>query len=156
MKRTVTFFLSYAHEDRDDVERFRKVLGPNLKTSARFEFREWRDQGILPGERWRAEIEEALEQACFGLLLVSPEFLASEFITRNELPPLLDRPMVVPVALQRIPLDGAMDLKGLEERQVFRDAKGRAFDVCRAGPERREFAQILVRQIEALLEKYPC
>ncbi len=138
MRLPVPYFVSYARRDSADVERFRSVLEPLLQSSARFQFGEWSDHHILPGEHWRAEMEQALARSRFGLLLVSPAFLASDFITQRELPPLLAKPMVVPVALQQILFDGTLDLKGLEDRQVFRDSKGRSFDQCRghAGPPR--------------------
>jgi TIR domain len=156
MKQAAPFFLSYARHDLVGVERLRGVLAPLLKTSAAFRFEEWADQQILPGEHWRVEIERALEISRFGLLLVSPEFLASEFITQNELPMLLAKGMVVPVELQRVAFNGTMDLKGLEDRQVFRDSKGRSFDGCRSMPDRRKFAMELFARVVALLEKYPC
>ena len=68
------------------------------------------DNQILPGEHWRAEIDQALERSRFGLLLLSPQFFARDFIMEKELPPLLAKPMVVPVALHRIPLDGRRPL----------------------------------------------
>jgi len=154
MKQSAPYFLSYAHRDAKDVERFRDLLEPLLKTSTDFAFGEWMDHVILPGEHWRKEIDHALEHSRFGLLLVSPEFLASKFITETELPVLLAKPMVVPVELHRIAFDGSMDLKGLEDRQVFRDSKGRCFDACRAMPDRRDFARELFSKIVALLRKY--
>ena len=156
VKLPATYFLSYAHNDSPDVERFRKVLAPLLKTSPEFEFSEWIDQQILPGEHWRLQIEAALTKCRFGLLLVSPEFLASAFITSHELPVLLAKPLIVPIALHRITFDGSMDLKGLEDRQVFRDSRNRPFDACRTAPDRRAFAAELYRTIVALLRKYPC
>jgi hypothetical protein len=155
MKLPAPFFLSYAHCDSADVERFRSVLEPLLKGSTRYQLGGWMDHRILPGEHWREEIEQALERSRFGLLLVSPGFLASEFITEKELPPLLAKPMVVPVALQRILFDGSLDLKGLGDRQVFHDSSGRSFDECRAGRDRRGFALELFTRIVALLEKNP-
>jgi hypothetical protein len=156
VRQATPFFVSYAHNDSADVVRFRRVLEPLLKGSREFAFGEWIDGQILPGENWRAEIDQAMERSCFGLLLISPEFLASDFIMQNELPLLLAKPRVVPVELQRIVFDGSMDLKGMEHRQVFRDAKGRPFDRCRAMPDRREFAGELFKRIIALLKKYPC
>ena len=155
MMESCPFFVSYAHRDMADVQRFRLVLEPLLKASPAFAFGEWTDHQILPGEHWRGEIDQALERSRFGLLLLSPEFLASKFIAQDELPLLLAKPMVVPVALQRIALDGSMDLKGLKDRQIFRDAKGRPFDRCRGMPERRDFAAELFAKIVALLRKYP-
>jgi hypothetical protein len=156
MRQPAPFFLSYARQDSPDVERLRGVLEPFLKTSSRFQFGEWMDRQILPGERWRAEIDLALARSRFGLLMVSPGFLASDFIMEKELAPLLAKPMVVPVELQRILFDGTMDLKGLKDRQVFRDSKGRSFDGCRTMPARRDFALELFTNIVALLEKHRC
>jgi hypothetical protein len=155
MKQATPYFLSYAHSDGPDVERFRDVMEPLLKGSAKYEFGGWSDHLILPGEKWREEIETALAECRFGILLVSPGFLASRFITESELPVLLGKRMVVPVCLQRVLFDGSMDLKGLGERQAFLDSKRRCFDKCR-GPERRDFALELFGEIGKLLEKYPC
>lgn len=152
--KAITSFLSYAHSDSADAEKLRTVLDPLFKTSARYQFSNWSDHDILPGEFWRHEIEEALRKAHFGLLLVSPQFLASSFISRDELPHLLGKGMVVPVALHAIPFDGSIDLKGLQDRQIFRDAKNRAFDKCRTPIDRRDFALELFGRIHKLLEKY--
>jgi hypothetical protein len=143
--KAITSFLSYAHSDSADVAKLRTVLEPLFKTSAHYEFSNWSDHGILPGEFWRREIEEALEKA---------QFLASSFITRDELPKLLEKGMVVPVALHAIPLNGSIDLKGLQDRQIFRDSKGRAFDKCRTQSDRRDFALELFDRVHKLLDKY--
>ena len=49
----------------------------------------WDDTRILSGMVWRDEIEKALTAAQIGVLLISADFMASDFIATDELPPLL-------------------------------------------------------------------
>jgi hypothetical protein len=49
----------------------------------------WDDTRLVPGTDWKRDVEEALDLARAAILLVSADFLASDFIVDNELQPLL-------------------------------------------------------------------
>ncbi len=90
-------FISYAHEDRDLLDRLLVVLKP-LGGSGRVEL--WADPDIGVGRRWSDDIEENLARAEVAILLISADFMASDYIMGMELPRLaeLDIPLVcVPI-----------------------------------------------------------
>lgn len=78
-------FISYSHKDRKWLDRISEMLTPMERRGLRV----WSDEDIKPGSLWRDEITKAISEAKMAVLLVSPAFLASEFIFQNELPPLL-------------------------------------------------------------------
>ncbi len=79
-------FVSYAHEDQAWRQRFEVLLTPLVR---RHGLTVWTDQAIGPGRRWRPEIDTAISRSQVALLLVSADFLASDFIIDHELPALL-------------------------------------------------------------------
>ena len=59
----------------------------------------WDDTQITPGAQWREKIARALDEADIAVLLVSPGFLASDFIAQHEFQPLLAKKRVFWVAV---------------------------------------------------------
>ena len=80
-------FISYSHKDKKWLERVRVHLRP-LERDHDIEI--WDDTKIQAGSDWEKEIKNAIQEAKVALLLVSADFIASDFIAKNELPPLLE------------------------------------------------------------------
>ena len=80
-------FISYSHRDSVWLERLHTNLRPAVRQG---KITVWDDRQIEPGVDWRVAIRTALTQAKVAILLVSPDFLASDFIAQHELPNLLD------------------------------------------------------------------
>jgi hypothetical protein len=96
-------FISYAHEDEDLKNELSKHLQV-LKRSSRVQV--WSDREIASGEAWDATIMSELQHADIILLLISVDFIASDFIWDKELSVAMDRhragsARVVPIILRR-------------------------------------------------------
>jgi hypothetical protein len=141
-------FLSWAHADRAAKEALVGLLMPNLRILRDVEVSWWQDSDLNIGQDWRREILGRIEECDYGVLLLSPAFLASEFITEHELPAFVGAPAVkgaLPVALKPVPLDGTRTWHGIDRHQLF-TLDGKAFTQT-AGAQRERFASELASAI---------
>ena len=81
-------FLSYSHNDRDRqwVERVRVHLKATFYDQ---NLNIWDDTRIPSGARWHEEIKTALAGTKVAVLIISADYLASDYIRTHELPSFL-------------------------------------------------------------------
>jgi hypothetical protein len=98
----VEVFFSYAHED----EQLKYSLGKHLAIlKRRGTIAGWHDRMIGAGREWRAEIDRHLNSAQIILLLVSADFIASDFCYGVEMERAVERhdrgeARVIPIILR--------------------------------------------------------
>ena len=80
-------FISYSNDDKKWLDQLIKVLSGQIRANWDAV---WWDGRIKAGQEWMEQIQTALESAKVAVLLVSPGFLASEFILHVELPHFLN------------------------------------------------------------------
>jgi len=103
-REPVRIFVSYAHED----DALRDELMTHLSLLVRQGLiAPWQDRSIRPGDDWESAIDENLEAADIILLLVSADFMASDYIDSKELRRALERhdageARVIPVILRPV------------------------------------------------------
>ncbi|MDJ0717276.1 MAG: tetratricopeptide repeat protein, partial [Prochloraceae cyanobacterium] len=100
--KPVKLFISYSHRDETLRQQLDKHLAP-LKGQKVIEA--WHDRQIQAGMNWADEIDDNLNQADIILLLVSPDFVASDYCSNIELKRAMKRhengeAIVVPVILE--------------------------------------------------------
>ncbi len=102
--KPIEIFFSYAHEDEALLERLLKHLS-SLKDENLISG--WYDREISGGTEWEPEILKHLNSAGIILLLVSPDFMASDYINSTELKRAMERHQakearVIPIILQPV------------------------------------------------------
>lgn len=79
-------FISYSHADSRWLDQLLRHLRPLVREEL---IKVFSDRSIRIGADWRAEIRAALDASSITILLISADFLASDFIIDEELPRLL-------------------------------------------------------------------
>ena len=132
----IEVFFSYSHKD----ERYRTKLVTHLSSLKRQNIiSEWHDRKITAGSEWREAIDEHLNSAQIILLLVSPDFMASDYCYDKEMKYALEQhnkgqARVIPVIirpvdwhsspfskLQALPRDGKAVTKWSTQDEGFYD-----------------------------------
>jgi tetratricopeptide (TPR) repeat protein len=81
-KKEIKLFYCYAREDkllRDELEKHLSWL------KRRYQLTNWHDREILPGEEWEQAIDTHLNTAHLIFLLISPDFMASDYCYGKEM-----------------------------------------------------------------------
>jgi hypothetical protein len=141
-------FVSYSHRDAEWLRQLQTHLRPFERAGL---IDHWDDTRLRPGDAWEEEIRQALSEARVAVLLVSPHFLASDFIMDQELPLLLEAarrgeatllPMILsPCRYWAVP--------GLSTYQAVNDPARPLVD-CSVGDRERAWVK-LVEAVEGLL-----
>jgi TIR domain len=106
---TIEVFISYAHEDQAFLKELEKHLA-NLRRQDIIA--SWYDGDITPGTEWESQIMQRLNSAQIILLLVSADFINSEFCYSLEMKQALarqdaDQARVIPIILRSVDWTGA-------------------------------------------------
>ena len=103
-RQAVRLFYSYSHKD----ETLRNELETHLKLLQRQGLLEtWHDRKIEAGEEWKQKIDDNLERAEIVLLLVSADFIASDYCYEKEMQRAMERhknheALVVPIIVRDV------------------------------------------------------
>lgn len=102
IKEKLNVFFAYSHRDRElksELERHLSQLRRNKTIET------WSDNELIAGQVWEEEIQKKLEAADIILLLISSDFLASDYCTNIEMEKALERhrsgtALVIPILLR--------------------------------------------------------
>jgi tetratricopeptide (TPR) repeat protein len=105
----VRVFYSYAHEDEALCETLQKHLRLLQRQGL---IQSWYDRKIPAGSGWQAQIDQHLDTAQVILLLISPDFLQSDYCHDIEMRQALERhatgeAWVIPIHLRPVDIEGA-------------------------------------------------
>lgn len=75
-------FISYSHKNAHWVGKLKNHLAGLRRSNY---VKEWTDQELLAGEKWDATIKEQMKRADIFILMLSADFIASDYIWNTEL-----------------------------------------------------------------------
>jgi len=109
MPMSTEIFFSYCHRDEDLMKELVKHLSILKRQGI---VRDWHDRQIIAGSEWEGQIDEHLNSAQVILLLVSSDFLASDYCWGVETQKAMQRheageACVIPVILRPVDWQGA-------------------------------------------------
>jgi WD40 repeat protein len=143
-------FLSYSRQDEAWKDHLKKHLGV-LEAQGLLDT--WDDRRIEAGADWFEEIQDAMAQASVAVLLISADYLTSNFILGEEVPKLLERRSreglhVIPVIVHACAWEQVKWLRPLQARP--RD--DRTLDSFREARRNQELTKI-AQEILGILER---
>jgi len=125
----VKLFICYARADADELHEIKKWLHPRVISDIEV----WHDGDIEAGTNWDISIKQNLASSDIVLLLVSNNFLISDYIKNIELQNALEghrneSKKVIPLFIKDCLLDNDTDIKSLQGfprdgRFIFRDGE---------------------------------
>src|SRR5262249_27968032 len=100
--RTTEVFFSYSHKDEQLLGELLNHLGILKRLGV---IQDWHDRKITAGTEWKGQIDQHLDTSAVILLLVSPDFVASDYCWDTELKRAMERhdkseARVIPVILR--------------------------------------------------------
>jgi len=106
---SISIFISYSHRDDEWRQKLDTHLGSLWQEKV---ISVWHDRRTVAGEDWAGAIDDKLDTADVILLLISPDFIASHYCYKIEMPRALERheaddAVVIPIILRSCVWQGA-------------------------------------------------
>ena len=135
MPQRKTVFVSYSHKNKRWLQRLLVYLRPDERSGV-IEIWESTPKSRR-ATKWHSEIQDAIERAAASIVLISADFLASDFVVAHELPTMLRKAeragaRVFPIIVE--PCELAIDPQ-LASFQAFNSPKQPLATMSRADAE---------------------